>query len=140
MTRAKQVRVVSQASPNPNQGLEETAFFDEDGDPVEFGGDRGPVEWSEVTGKPATFPPTIGTTATTAKAGNAVTAWADVTGKPATFPPVIGTTSTTAKAGDAVQSASETPATPISPGSATDVQGILAELAARVAALEDAGD
>lgn len=26
--------------------------------------------WSDITGKPATFPPTIGTTATTAMAGN----------------------------------------------------------------------
>lgn len=38
--------------------------------------------WSTITGKPATFDPTIGTTATTAKAGNYVPAWAEVTGKP----------------------------------------------------------
>ncbi len=29
------------------------------------------VTWDDVTGKPATFPPTIGTTAVTAMAGNA---------------------------------------------------------------------
>ena len=33
------------------------------------GGD-GAVSWNDITGKPATFAPTIGTTATTAKAGN----------------------------------------------------------------------
>lgn len=39
--------------------------------------------WASVTGKPATFPPTIGTTAATAKAGNYTPAWGDVTSKPA---------------------------------------------------------
>ena len=56
--------------------------------------------WAQITGTPATFPPTIGTTSTTAKAGNYVPAWSEITGKPATFAPTIGTTSTTAKAGD----------------------------------------
>lgn len=58
--------------------------------------------WGEITGKPATFAPTIGTTATTAKAGNYVPAWDEITGKPATFAPTIGTTATTAKAGNYV--------------------------------------
>lgn len=47
------------------------------------GGESGPVEWVDVLNKPATFPPSIGTTATTAKAGNYVPAWGDVTSKPA---------------------------------------------------------
>lgn len=34
------------------------------------GGSSEPVTWDTLDGKPATFPPTIGTTATTAKAGN----------------------------------------------------------------------
>lgn len=34
------------------------------------GGESAPATWASITGKPATFPPTIGTTATTAKAGN----------------------------------------------------------------------
>ena len=38
--------------------------------------------WTTLSGKPATFPPTIGTTATTAKAGNCVPTWGEVTGKP----------------------------------------------------------
>ena len=40
------------------------------------------VTWATITGKPTTFPPTIGTTATTAKAGNYVPTWAEVTSKP----------------------------------------------------------
>lgn len=38
--------------------------------------------WATLSGKPTTFPPTIGTTATTAKAGNYVPTWTEVTGKP----------------------------------------------------------
>ena len=33
-------------------------------------GASGASSWDDLTGKPATFPPTIGTTATTAAAGN----------------------------------------------------------------------
>ena len=64
------------------------------------GGSATPVQWADVQGKPATFAPTIGTSAVTAKAGNYVPAWGEVTGKPATFAPAIGTTATTAMAGD----------------------------------------
>lgn len=38
--------------------------------------------WGSLADKPSTFPPTIGGTADTAKAGNWVPAWGDVTGKP----------------------------------------------------------
>lgn len=107
-------------------------------DQIESASGGGGVDWADVTGKPATFPPVIGTTATTAKAGNYTPAWGDVTGKPTTFPPVIGTTATTAKAGNAVQTATQTTATAIAPGTATNVQAILAELAARITALESA--
>lgn len=124
-------------------------------DQIESASGGGGVDWADVTGKPATFPPVIGTTATTAKAGNYAPAWGDVTGKPATFPPAIGntattalagntplltigTTATTAKAGNAVQTATQTTATAIAPGTATNVQAILAELAARITALENA--
>lgn len=43
----------------------------------------------------------IGTTSTTAKVGTYVPTYTEVTGKPATFPPTIGTTATTAMAGNA---------------------------------------
>lgn len=70
--------------------------------------------------------------------GPSSVAWADVTDKPSTFPPVIGTTATTAKAGNAVQTATQTTATAVAPGTATNVQAILAELSARITALENA--
>lgn len=67
---------------------------------AESGGGGDAVSWGDIQGKPATFPPVIGTTATTAlagntpllqigttattaKAGNYTPAWGDVTGKPA---------------------------------------------------------
>ena len=37
---------------------------------LEAGDGETSVAWGDITGKPATFAPTIGTTATTAKAGN----------------------------------------------------------------------
>lgn len=45
------------------------------------------VSWVDIEDKPATFAPTIGTMATTAKAGNYQPTWAEVTSKPATFAP-----------------------------------------------------
>lgn len=86
--------------------------------------------------------------------GGATVSWVDVTDKPAviaagadaaaartaigagTSSLTIGTTATTAKAGNAVQTAAQTTATAIAPGSATNVQAILAELSARITALE----
>lgn len=50
----------------------------------------------------------------------------------------IGTTATTAAAGNHTHTATAVTATAISPGTATDVQGILAELAARITDLENA--
>lgn len=43
--------------------------------------------WADLTDKPATFAPTIGTTATTAKAGNWLPSWSEVQSKPTTFAP-----------------------------------------------------
>src|SRR5699024_4801110 len=51
------------------------------------GGGADTVAWSAVTGKPSTFPPVVGTTAKTAKAGNYQPTWGQVSGKPSTFPP-----------------------------------------------------
>lgn len=49
--------------------------------PVEGAG--GSVEWDDVQNKPATFPPEIGTTGTTAKAGDYEPEWDDIQSKPA---------------------------------------------------------
>lgn len=62
------------------------------------GGEGGPVEWVDVLNKPATFPPIIGTTATTAKAGDYAPTWGEVTNKPA----VIGAGATQAEARTAI--------------------------------------
>lgn len=43
--------------------------------------------YSDITGKPSTFPPTVGTTASTAKAGDYVPTYAEVKDKPTTFAP-----------------------------------------------------
>ncbi|WP_395759480.1 hypothetical protein OIE82_27140 [Streptomyces althioticus] len=80
----------------------------------------------------------IGTTSTTAKAGDYVPTYSEVTGKPSTFAPTIGTTSTTAAAGNHTHTASTVSATAVGPGTATNVQAILVELEARIAALEAA--
>lgn len=68
--------------------------------------------WAQVSGKPTTFEPIIGTTATTAKAGNYVPTWAEVSGKPSTFTPTIGTTASTAKAGNYAPTWAEVSAKP----------------------------
>lgn len=47
------------------------------------GGTGGSVAWGDITGKPTTFAPTIGTTSTTALAGNTII--------PAQFNPIGGT-------------------------------------------------
>ncbi|MFJ2702979.1 hypothetical protein ACIO3R_07240 [Streptomyces sp. NPDC087428] len=62
------------------------------------GGGGGSTAWADITGKPATFPPAIGATASTAVAGNdpRLTAGAAAT---ATVR-AIGTAATTAAAGD----------------------------------------
>lgn len=98
------------------------------------GGGGAAVAWDDVTGKPATFPPTIGATAVTAVAGNDARLTAGVAGTATVR--AIGSTATTAAAGNHVHTATAVTATAISPGSATTVQGILAELAARITALE----
>lgn len=124
MQSTKQVRVVSQATPTPNQGMEPTAFFDADGEPIEFGG---AIAWDNVTGKPATFPPATHTHA----AG-------DVTG--------LAAVATSGSYGDL----SDTPTIPSAPGDVgaapashthaiedvTGLQAVIDDLTARVEALE----
>lgn len=67
-------------------------------------------DWSTLPGKPSTFPPTIGTTSTTAKAGNYSPTWSEINSvipPTATFPAILGTSSTTAKVGNWYPSWSE---------------------------------
>ena len=92
--------------------------------------------WSEIADKPATFPPTIGTTATTAKAGNYQPTWAQVTGKPTTFAPEIGSTADTAAAGN--HNHAVTAHVDSGLEAAANLQEAFIALSARVKALEDA--
>ncbi|MES9587814.1 hypothetical protein ABWK57_02770 [Streptomyces sp. NPDC094045] len=62
------------------------------------GGGGGAVDWAAITGKPSTFTPTIGTTATTAVAGNDARLAAGAAGTATVR--ALGTTATTAAAGD----------------------------------------
>lgn len=98
------------------------------------GGGGDPVAWDDVTDKPTTFPPVIGSGATDAVAGNDARLTAGAAGTATVR--AIGSTSTTAAAGNHSHTATQVTATAISPGTATDVQGILAELAARITDLE----
>ena len=91
----------------PVQGTAKMLAIDAFGNLGTSDGGSSTVDWADITGKPATFAPTIGTTATTAKAGNYVPTYAEITGKPATFAPTIGTTATTAKAGNYTPTSAE---------------------------------
>ncbi|MEV7959306.1 hypothetical protein ACIO6T_41390 [Streptomyces sp. NPDC087532] len=62
------------------------------------GGGGGSVDWAAITGKPATFAPTIGATATTAVAGNDSRLTAGAAGTATVR--ALGTAATTAAAGD----------------------------------------
>ena len=88
------------------------------------------VTWAEVTGKPTTFAPVVGTGATDAKAGNYVPAWADVTGKPSTFAPPAATASVVGGVKQAAAQANS---------AATDVAGLLADFNSLLAKLRTAG-
>jgi hypothetical protein len=71
---------------------------------------------------------TIGTTGTTAKAGNYVPAWTEVTGKPTTFAPLVATTSVVGgvkQATDQINSTAPDVATLV-----TDFNALLAKLKA----------
>lgn len=99
-------------------------------DVIAAAGGGGAVAWADITGKPATFPPTIGTTATTAKAGNYVPSWTEVTSKPTTFAPVTATTSVVGGVKMAATQANTV---------ATDVAGLVTDFNALLSKLKAAG-
>ncbi|WP_335936633.1 hypothetical protein [Streptomyces sp. PTD5-9] len=105
-----------------------------------------PIAWADITGKPSTYPPAAHThtaadlTDATTTGRSVLTATDQAAARTAigagTSSLTLGTTATTAAAGTHTHTATSTTATAIGPGTATNVQGILAELAARIAALE----
>ncbi|WP_202818647.1 head fiber protein [Brucella pituitosa] len=97
------------------------------------GGGSSSVSWTDITGKPPTFPPTIGTTATTALAGN-------------TQLLALGTTAATAAAGNHSHEAATTTklgflkmAAAQDNSTATDVAGIVADFNRVLSKLKAAG-
>jgi hypothetical protein len=92
--------------------------------------------WATVTGKPSTFPPVIGTTATTAVAGNDARLTAGAAGVATVR--ALGTTGTTAAAGNDVRLLTGT-ATAQADSVATDVAGLVADFNALLAKLRARG-
>lgn len=105
-------------------------FVDESGKPVDIGsgGGSGTVTSDNITDATTTGKAVL-TAANQAAARTAIGA--------GTSNLAIGTTASTAAAGNHVHPATAITATAIAPGTATNVQGILAELAARITALEN---
>lgn len=95
-----------------------------------------PAAWADITGKPATFAPTIGTTATTAVAGNDTRLTAGAAGTATVR--ALGTTATTAAAGNDVRLMTGT-AVAQADSTATDVAGLLADFNALLAKLRTRG-
>lgn len=97
---------------------------------IDAGGGTGPtpVAWSDITGKPAAFPPLIGNAADTAKAGNYLPTWAEITGKPTTFAPVAATASVVGGVKQAATQADSVAAD--AAGLVTDFNALLAKLKA----------
>lgn len=156
----KKVFRVDQMTAQPNGGVNGViSLVDAAGDPWTPGGDTS-VAWGDVTGKPSTFPPTIGTTATTAMAGNTpippAATWANLSGKPAVIGAgadaasartaigagtgnsnlAIGTTASTAAAGNHTHAFSALAGT-VSDATGANLQAILEDLAGRIADLEE---
>lgn len=105
--------------------------------PVEVEGGGGPatVSWGAVTDKPSTFPPTIGTTAATAKAGNWTPAAADISNATAVGRSVLTATDAAAArtaigAGTSNQNLSALPAAEATAGTSTTLRAITAAVLA----------
>lgn len=103
------------------------------------------VAWADISGKPTTFLPTIGTTSTTAKAGNYTPSVADIPALPtskitsgtfaiAQLP--TGTSASTVALGNHNHAITTDAASGLS--AAANLQALAVALSARIKALEDA--
>ncbi|MEN1985879.1 hypothetical protein [Paenibacillus hubeiensis] len=106
-------------------------FVDETGTPIDLGsgGGSGPITSNDITDATDTGKAVL-------KAASAAAARTAIGAGTSSL--AIGTTASTAAAGNHVHAASAITATAIAPGTATNVQAILAELNARITALENA--
>jgi hypothetical protein len=108
--------------------------------PVDLGAPAS-VAWGDVTGKPATFPPTIGTTATTAAAGNHTHPGlaADQAAGTASIR-TLGTGAQQAAAGNHTHTGLMSGSAPtVANSTATDVAGLVADHNSLLAALRTRG-
>lgn len=95
-----------------------------------------PTAWADVSGKPATFAPTIGATAATAVAGNDARLTAGAAGTATVR--ALGTTGTTAAAGNDARFPTGT-AVAQADSTATDVAGLVTDFNALLAKLRTRG-
>ncbi|WP_326698040.1 hypothetical protein OG909_12220 [Streptomyces sp. NBC_01754] len=110
------------------------------------GGEAQPVAWDDITGRPATYPPaahthTAAQVSDATATGRSVLTAADAAAArtaigAGTSSVVVGTGAADAAAGTHTHTAATVTATEVGGGTATTVQGILAELAARITDLE----
>jgi hypothetical protein len=110
------------------------------------------VSWANITGKPSTFPPTLGTSGTTALAGNGTAAAATKLATARTISLTGGVTGSASFDGSANVSITATAAAATASvagvvkqaatqanSTATDVAGVVADLNALIAKLKAAG-
>ncbi|MEU4502648.1 hypothetical protein [Streptomyces sp. NPDC024089] len=127
----KYARLATGAHDDPNQAVVDITVIESDLD-----GGGGSVDWAAITGKPATFAPTIGTTATTAVAGSDSRLTVGAAGTATVR--ALGTTATTACAGNDARLLTGT-ATTQADSTATDAAGIVTDLNALLAKLRSRG-
>lgn len=102
----------------------------------DFTGGGGSVDWTDITNKPSTFTPTIGTTSTTAVAGNDSRLTAGSAGTATVR--ALGTTSTTACAGNDSRLLTGS-ATAVNSSTASDVATLVSNFNSLLTALRSRG-
>lgn len=141
VTMTQYARLTTGTHGDPNQPPVDITVIESD---LDSGG--GTVAWADVTGKPSSFTPATHThtaaqvSDATATGRSVVTAADAAAARTAigagTSSIIVGTAAANAAAGNHSHTATQVTATAISPGTGTNVQAILAELAARITALE----
>ncbi|MEU7376552.1 hypothetical protein [Streptomyces albidoflavus] len=121
VTMTQYARLNTGTHDDVNQAVMDITVVEND---LDGGGDASPVAWADITGKPTV----IAAGADAAAARTAIGA--------GTSSLTIGTAAATAAAGNHSHTATAITATAVGGGTATNVQAILAELAARIATLE----
>jgi len=146
--------LIQQPATGPAKDVMMVIAVNADGSPISGGGGVA-ATWETLEGKPdfigagataaeartaigaGTSSLVIGTTATTAKAGDYAPTWAQVTGKPTTFAPIIGTSANQAMAGNTVIPPALSPGSAVA--DAVDETDVVAQFNALLASLRSNG-